>query len=173
MPILRKRKFTGEVTSTPRVQPKKLKKKTLTQVQVSPVKQLIDSLDKSLLFEDAIASPSLAVEEQRNPILNVQESPVPLIAQGRSPDSEQLSDALQLRTSSLEQQQLKIIEQQHSAFDIAHPQLAHVSQVPRRSPFAFRAPTLALTQNSPGNRQNDAILNVTESVVENSAIATC
>ena len=102
MPILRKRKFTGEVTSTPRVQPKRLKKKTLTLVQVSPVKQLIDSLDESLLFEDAIASPSLAVEEQLNPILNVQESTVPLIAQGRSPDPEQLSDALQLRTSSLE-----------------------------------------------------------------------
>ena len=167
---LRKRKFKAEETSTPRVKAKKQKtqkKQTPSRVKFNPPKQAVDSLKESLLFEDAVASPSPVVLEQNNFGLNVQESCVSLLVQGRSPNFEQPSDALQLRPSSL--------EQQHSAVDAAQPQLTHALQVPRRSPFALQAATLAFTQNSQVSRQNDAISNmsITETVAGHSAAATC
>ena len=157
MRVLRKRTYSARALSTPRVKPKKKKR----QVEVNPTNKTLRNLDESLEFEDASALSESVLDEQQNlvafaqrnfPVVaqqfsgNLQGDPVSLIATGRLPNFEKLSDAPQFQPPSNEQQQF-------CAVGAAQPQLTHASQVTRRQPFPLREPTLSLSPNlqvSPG-----------------------
>ena len=89
----------------------------------------------------------------------VQGDPASLIATGRLPDFEKLSDAPQSQPPCSEQHQSSgfVQPEQFFAVGAAQPQLSHASQVPRRQRFSLSEPTLSLSPKSQVTPSRDAM----------------